>query len=100
MVPFCPVCFRVPLLKPTSRKKGTLVTTGLLRNLVSDLPWDDRPSIVLTSRCREHQTDAKLMTESTHVCKIGWKPRCKCGIIELVGVVITMMAAIHAAPCS
>ena len=33
MVPFCPFQFRVLLLKPNSRKKGTLITNGLLRNL-------------------------------------------------------------------
>ena len=31
-MPFCPFCFRVPLLQLSIRKKGTLI--GLLRNLV------------------------------------------------------------------
>ena len=33
-MPFCPFCFRVPLLKLSIRKKGTLIIKGLLRNLV------------------------------------------------------------------
>ena len=37
MVPFCPFYFRVPLLKPNSKKKGTLTVMGLLRNLVMDV---------------------------------------------------------------
>ena len=44
-VPFCPFYFRVPLLKPTSRKKGTLIMKGLLRNLDLDSlkkNWCDR----------------------------------------------------------
>ena len=32
-MPFCPFCFRVPLLKLSIRKKGTLIVKGLLRNL-------------------------------------------------------------------
>ena len=32
-MPFCPFCFRVPLLKLSIRKKGTLIIKGLLRNL-------------------------------------------------------------------
>ena len=34
MVPFYPFSFWVPLLKPNSRKKGTLIFKGLLGNLV------------------------------------------------------------------
>ena len=34
VVPFYPFSFWVPLLKPTSRKKGTLIIKGLLGNLV------------------------------------------------------------------
>ena len=34
-MPFCPFCFRVPLLKLNIRKKGTLIVKGLLRNLES-----------------------------------------------------------------
>ena len=30
--PFCPFSFSVPLLKPNSRKKGTLISKGLLGN--------------------------------------------------------------------
>ena len=33
VVPFCPFSFLVPLLKPNSRKKGTLIMKGLLGNL-------------------------------------------------------------------
>ena len=33
VIPFCPFCFRVPLLKLNIRKKGTLIIKGLLRNL-------------------------------------------------------------------
>ena len=33
-VPFYPFSFWVPLLKPNSRKKGTLIIKGLLGNLV------------------------------------------------------------------
>ena len=33
MVPFCTLYFRVSLLKPSRRKKGTLIAKGLLRNL-------------------------------------------------------------------
>ena len=33
MVPSCPFYFRVPLLNPNSKKKGTLIVMGLLRNL-------------------------------------------------------------------
>ena len=36
-VPFYPFSFWVPLLKPNSRKKGTLIIKGLLGNLDSDL---------------------------------------------------------------
>ena len=32
VVPFCPVYCRAPLLKPNSRKKGTLIIKRLLRN--------------------------------------------------------------------
>ena len=32
-MPFCPFCFRVPLIKLSIRKKGTLIVKGLLRNL-------------------------------------------------------------------
>ena len=32
-MPFCPFYFKVSLLKPNGRKKGTLITKGLLRNL-------------------------------------------------------------------
>ena len=39
MVPFCPFYFRVPLLKPNSKKKGTLIVMGLLGNLVWDLRY-------------------------------------------------------------
>ena len=35
MVPFCPFYFRVPLIKPNSKKKGTLIVMGLLRNLAT-----------------------------------------------------------------
>ena len=35
MVPFCPFHFRVPLLKPNNKAKGTLIIMGLLRNLVA-----------------------------------------------------------------
>ena len=34
VVPFYPFSFWVPLLKPNSRKKGTLIIKGLLGNLV------------------------------------------------------------------
>ena len=34
VVPFYPFSFWVPLLKPNSRKKGTLTIKGLLGNLV------------------------------------------------------------------
>ena len=34
VVPFYPFSFGVPLLKPNSRKKGTLIIKGLLGNLV------------------------------------------------------------------
>ena len=34
VVPFCPF-FWVPLLKPSSRKRGTLIIKGLLGNLVT-----------------------------------------------------------------
>ena len=34
VVPFCPFSFWVPLLKPNSREKGTLIIKGLLGNLV------------------------------------------------------------------
>ena len=34
VVPFCPFSFWVPLVKPNSRKKGTLIVKGLLGNLV------------------------------------------------------------------
>ena len=33
-MPFCTFELWVPLLKPKSRKKGTLIIQGLLRNLV------------------------------------------------------------------
>ena len=33
VLPFYPFSFWVPLLKPNSRKKGTLIIKGLLRNL-------------------------------------------------------------------
>ena len=33
VVPFYPFSFWVPLLKPNSRKKGTLIMKGLLGNL-------------------------------------------------------------------
>ena len=33
VVPFYPFSFWVPLLKPNSRKKGTLIIKGLLGNL-------------------------------------------------------------------
>ena len=33
-----PFCFRVPLLRPNSRKKGALLIKGLLRNLESSSP--------------------------------------------------------------
>ena len=32
-MPFCPFSFWVPLLKPKSRKKGTLIIEGLLGDL-------------------------------------------------------------------
>ena len=35
VVPFCPFSFWAPLLKPNSRKKGTLIFKGLLGNLVT-----------------------------------------------------------------
>ena len=38
---FCPFCFRVPLLKLSIRKKGTLIIKGLLRNLDDDGVADD-----------------------------------------------------------
>ena len=34
VVPFYPFSFWVPVLKPNSRKKGTLIIKGLLGNLV------------------------------------------------------------------
>ena len=34
VVPFCPFCLGVSLLKPNMRKKGTLIIKGLLGNLV------------------------------------------------------------------
>ena len=34
VVPFYPFSFWVPLLKPNSRKKGSLIIKGLLGNLV------------------------------------------------------------------
>ena len=34
VVPFCPFCLGVSLLKPNIRKKGTLIIKGLLGNLV------------------------------------------------------------------
>ena len=39
MVPFCPFHFIVLLLKPESRKNGTLIINGLLRNLVNRVFW-------------------------------------------------------------
>ena len=36
VVPFYPFSFWVPLLKPNSRKKGTLIIKGLLGNLVME----------------------------------------------------------------
>ena len=33
VVPFCPFSLGLPLLKPNSRKKGTLIIKGLLGNL-------------------------------------------------------------------
>ena len=36
VVPFYPFSFWVPLLKPNSREKGTLIIKGLLGNLVSN----------------------------------------------------------------
>ena len=49
VVPFYPFCFWVPLLRPNSRKKGTLIIKGLLGNLVKDdnrqgLEWEARGS--------------------------------------------------------
>ena len=41
MVPFCPFYFRVPLLKPNSKKKGTLIVMGLLRKLEWVLGYGD-----------------------------------------------------------
>ena len=35
VVPFYPFSFWVPLLKPNSRKKGTLIIKGLLGNLAT-----------------------------------------------------------------
>ena len=35
VVPFYPFCLGVPLLKPNSRKKGTLIIKGVLGNLAS-----------------------------------------------------------------
>ena len=32
MAPFCPLYFRAPLLKPNSRKKGTLIVKRVLMN--------------------------------------------------------------------
>ena len=43
MVPFCPFYFRVSLLKPNSKKKGTLIVMGPLRNPVLAGPEMDRP---------------------------------------------------------
>ena len=37
VVPFCPFYFRAPLSKPNSKKKGTLIVMGLLRNLVPEI---------------------------------------------------------------
>ena len=33
MLSVCPLYVRVPLTKPSSRRKSTLITMGLLRNL-------------------------------------------------------------------
>ena len=38
VVPFCPFYFRALLLKPNSRKKGTLSIKRLLRNQVKEPP--------------------------------------------------------------
>ena len=47
VVPFYPFSFWVPLLKPNSRKKGTLIIKGLLGNL----------AVVVTQiELLEHQT--------------------------------------------
>ena len=34
VVPFCPLCLGISFIKLSSRKKGTLIVNGLLRNLV------------------------------------------------------------------
>ena len=48
MVPFCPFWFGVPLLKPNSRKKGTLIVKGLLENLAeSSKPLQETPAILV-----------------------------------------------------
>ena len=43
VVPFYPFSFWVPLLKPNSRKKGTLIIKGLLGNLAQHLARTLRP---------------------------------------------------------
>ena len=54
MVPFCPFYFRAPLLKPNSRKKGTLIIKRLLKCSLQDSSGAQGSGIrlrALGSRC-------------------------------------------------
>ena len=66
-VPFYPFSFWVPLLKPNSRKKGTLIIKGLLGNLDAD----------------RISADSKVPTMRARSC-----------IIKVVIVVLTMIMVI------
>ena len=46
VVPFYPFSFWVPLLKPNSRKKGTLIIKGLLGNLAAETLCRTTPAIL------------------------------------------------------
>ena len=58
VVPFYPFSFGFPLLKPNSRKKGTLIIKGLLGNLVEETPRSQDRARALERRHRWRQCAA------------------------------------------
>ena len=73
VVPFYPFSFWVPLLKPNSRKKGTLIIKGLLGNLVEEsgnmlLLFGQIPEEMPTSflRLPSYNNEIRLMDKILH----------------------------------
>ena len=85
VIPFYPFSFWVPLLKPNSRKKGTLIIKGLLGNLGGDvLYWPFPDSVGFPYQTSSHMPclDCPSVSAEAVILKPQTTPNLKTPIPE------------------